>query len=307
MSEQPVDLGNDIYLIDGYDMGFQGRTGTYVLNNKQVTLIETGPSPSVDMIKEGLDSLHISLEDVKYVILTHIHLDHAGGAGLLLESCPNAEIIVHPKGKRHLVDPSRLIKGAQAVYGEDFDRLFDPIVPIPEERIIEKGEDDTLTIEQGRQLEFLDTPGHANHHLGIYDPLSNGLFTGDTAGIRYHQVEGLTFYLPTTSPNQFNPEAMLAQIQRFRHKEPSRLYFGHYGMTENPDAAMREVREWITVFVEIAKQEESLEAIEEKLLERIENYVKQLGVPDRHSIHDILKLDVQVCAMGLYDYIQKEK
>ncbi|WP_347861657.1 MBL fold metallo-hydrolase [Salimicrobium sp. PL1-032A] len=306
MKEQPVDLGKDIYLIDGYDMGFEGRTGTYVLNNKQVTLIETGPSSSVEKVKDGLEALDIALEDVKYIILTHIHLDHAGGAGLLLASCPHAEIVVHPKGKRHLVDPSRLVKGARAVYGEDFDRLFAPVVPIPEDRIIEKGEEDTLTIDQGRQLEFLDTPGHANHHIGIYDPLSNGLFTGDTAGIRYHQVEGVTFYLPTTSPNQFHPEAMLAQIQRFRHLEPSRLYFGHFGMTEQPEQALREVREWIGIFLEIAKQQDKPEEIEAKLLERIETYVKELGVPETHSLHDILQLDVRVCAMGLYDYLRKD-
>lgn len=307
MKDQPVDLGYDTYLIDGYDMGFEGRTGTYVINSKQVTLIETGPSPSVKRIEEGMEVLGISLSDVKYIIVTHVHLDHAGGAGLLLESCPDAEVIVHPKGKRHLVDPSRLIKGARAVYGDDFDRLFAPIVPIPEEKVIEKGEEDVLTIDEGRVLEFMDTPGHANHHIGIYDPVSNGIFTGDTAGIRYHHVEGVTFYLPSTSPNQFNPEAMLAQIQRFRHREPSRVYFGHYGMTEEPEQAMKEVREWIPVFVETGRQETSPEAIEQSLNHQVKTHLKDIGVPDDHHVHEIINLDMKVCAMGLYDYVQKEK
>ncbi|SIS58130.1 MBL fold metallo-hydrolase [Salimicrobium flavidum] len=306
MSERPKDLGFHTYLIDGYDMGFEGRTGTYVLDNKQVTLIETGPSPSVKRIKEGLETLNISLQDVKYIIVTHVHLDHAGGAGLFLESCPNAEVIVHPKGKRHLADPSRLVKGARAVYGEEFDRLFEPVVPIPEEKIIEKGEGDVLTIDEHRELEFLDTPGHANHHIGIYDPVSNGIFTGDTAGIRYHHVEGVTFYLPSTSPNQFNPEAMLAQIQRFRHREPSRLYFGHYGMTEEPELAMKEVREWIPEFLDIAREETSLEVIEKNLRKQVEAHLNARGVPQDHDVYKIIDLDMKVCAMGLYDYVQKE-
>ncbi|PBB05977.1 MBL fold metallo-hydrolase [Salimicrobium humidisoli] len=306
MNEQPVNLGYDTYLIDGYDMGFEGRTGTYVLNNKYVTLVETGPAPSVEKIREGLDSLDISLEDVKYVIVTHVHLDHAGGAGLLLESCPNAELIVHPKGKRHLVDPSRLIKGARAVYGEDFDRLFAPIHPVPEEKVIEKGEEDVLTIDDTRELKFFDTPGHAKHHLGIYDPVTDGIFTGDTAGIRYHQVEGMTFYLPSTSPNQFNPEEMTAQIQRFRHMRPARLYFGHYGMTEEPEKALTQVKDWLSVFVETLRQEDSAEAMESRLLEKVSGYLREKGVPDDHDVYDILRLDMKVCAMGMYDYKQKE-
>ena len=173
LEEMPVRIDDRIDLIDGFDLGLPERTGTYVIDEEELTLIETGPSPSIKHVKQGLVSLGYSLEDVKYIIVTHVHLDHAGGAGLLLTECPNAQVVVHPRGIRHLEDPSKLIAGAKTVYGESFSDLFDPIIPIPEDRLVEKGEGDTLTIGENCTLEFLDTPGHAKHHLSIYDPVSN--------------------------------------------------------------------------------------------------------------------------------------
>jgi glyoxylase-like metal-dependent hydrolase (beta-lactamase superfamily II) len=114
---KPLDLGKQIHLIDGFDLGMPGRTGTYVIQEEQLTLIETGPSPSVPYVLQGLRDLGLSPEDVKYIIVTHIHLDHSGGAGLLLKDCPNATVVVHPRGARHLADPSRLIESARSVYG----------------------------------------------------------------------------------------------------------------------------------------------------------------------------------------------
>lgn len=308
----PMDLGNDVYLIDGYDLGLEGRTGTYVLMGDKVTLVETGPSPSVPRVLAGLEELEIPKEKIEYIILTHIHLDHAGGAGLLLQDCPNAEVIVHEKGKRHLADPSRLIKGARAVYGDAFDELFDPILPIPEEKLHTKADGDTLLISENRTLTFYDTPGHAKHHLGIHDSWSNGLFTGDTSGIRYHQTEdvGLTFYLPTTSPNQFDPEAMLHCLDRFQNMNPSCLYFGHFGKAEKPNQTFDQVRKWIPIFVSEAKdaleERAGLQGIQDRLHDRVSSYLKEKGVPDDHHVYEVLKLDFEVCAMGLADYLQKQ-
>src|SRR5699024_100755 len=139
-------------------------------------------------VKKGLESLGFSLDEVKYIIVTHIHLDHSGGAGLLLQQCPNATVIVHERGARHLAAPRKLAAGARAIYGESFEELFEPIVPVPEERMLIKGEGDTLQISKDCTLKFFNTPGHSRHHFSIYDPISNGIFTGDTAGIRYEQL-----------------------------------------------------------------------------------------------------------------------
>ncbi len=309
----PIDLGNRIHLIDGFDLGIPGRTGTYVIEEENLTLVETGPSPSVPRILEGLKELGQEPAHVKYIILTHIHLDHAGGAGLLLNECPEAKVIVHSRGKRHLADPTKLIAGARAVYGDQFDQLFDPILPIPEERLLIKEDGDTLTIGRDCSLKFLDTPGHAKHHLGIYDPVSNGVFTGDTVGIRYHQTDdrGLTFYLPSTSPNQFNPEAMQQSIDRIKGMNIDRIYFGHFGESRDPAKVFKQVSEWVPVFVEAAEKSyangEGAAGTQLRLLEKVSGYLSEHGIPDDHPVYEILKLDFEVCAMGLMDYLDKAK
>ncbi len=249
---EPIQLNDRIHLIDGYDMGVAERTGTYVINEEELTIVETGPSPSVNYVKDGLKSLGFSLDQVKYIIVTHIHLDHAGGVGLLLQDCPNAQVVVHPRGARHLAEPERLIAGAKVVYGDRFSELFDPILPVSENRLLIKGEGGTLKIGPTCTLEFLDTPGHSKHHFSIYDPVSNGLFTGDTVGVRYSQLirDGVQLFLPSTSPNQFDPEAMRGAIDRMLEMNLDAIYYGHFGMTNEPDRALRQVAEWLSVFME---------------------------------------------------------
>lgn len=307
----PIRIDDRIELIDGFDMGLPERTGTYVIKEDELTLIETGPSPSVEHIKQGLVSLGLSLDDVKHIIVTHVHLDHAGGAGLLLESCPNAQVIVHPRGYRHLEDPTKLIKGAKAVYGETFSDLFDPIVPIPEERLMEMGEGDTLAIGSQCTLEFLDTPGHAKHHFSIYDPVSNGIFTGDAVGIRYEQLtdDDVDFFLPSTSPNHFDPEVMRQTIQRVREMDVSRIYYGHFGMTLKIDEALKDVSEWLDVFTRegkrIVEQGGTHTELAERLFKRVQTYLRDQGIDDDHEVYTILKVDMEVSAMGIIDYMNK--
>lgn len=311
--KKPVALGNELYLIDGYDLGFEGRTGTYVCNEKHTTLIETGPSPSIPHVLAGLSELGIRPEEVAFIILTHIHLDHAGGAGVLVKECPNAEVIVHKKGKRHLADPSRLVKGARMVYGEVFDQLFNPVLPVSEEKLVVKEEGETLKLSDSRTLTFYDSPGHAGHHLAVYDSRSRGVFTGDTAGIRYHQVEDRmdSFFLPTTSPNQFDPDLMISSIEKIESLDPKHLYFGHFGATDHPEQAFDQVKKWIPVFVSEAKdaleQGEGIEVIQKRLHLRVSEYLAGNGVPDDHPVYQLLQLDFEVCAMGLADYLQKQK
>lgn len=316
---KPIDLGSGISLIDVFDLGKENRTGTYVIHEEELTLIETSASPSIPYLLKGLEALEVDPAEIKYIIVTHIHLDHAGGAGLLLEKCPNAKIIVHPKGKRHLADPSRLIQGARAVYGQQFDELFHPILPIPEDRLVIKEDGETLQIAPNRILTFLDTPGHANHHFSIHDPYSGGIFTGDTVGVYYSELlsEGLEFYLPSTSPNQFNPEAMLAAADRMEHLGIKRIYFGHYGMSENPDLVFKQLRYWLPLFVEAgdrvikeqnhASFEEKTDAVSKALFEMASNYLKERNMTLSHDFLETIKLDLTVCAMGIVDYFEKKK
>lgn len=140
-------IAANFYCIDTHDLNREQRTSSYLLIDEKITLIETSASPSVPYIMEGLKELNIALEDIHYVIVTHIHLDHAGGAGLFLQNCPHAKLVVHPRGSAHMIDPSRLISSAKGVYGTEFDRLFDPIVPIDAARIIEVSHEQQLHLD----------------------------------------------------------------------------------------------------------------------------------------------------------------
>ncbi|TKC18487.1 MBL fold metallo-hydrolase [Robertmurraya kyonggiensis] len=309
-------LADNIYLIDGFDLNMPDRTGTYVLTESELTIIETSASPSVPYIIDGLHELGFSPKDIKYIIVTHIHLDHAGGAGLILEQCPEAKVIVHPKGKRHLADPSRLIAGARAVYGDKFDSLFDPLIPIPEDRLIEKNDQETLIISEDCTLTFYDTPGHANHHFSIHHPKVNGMFTGDTVGIRYSTLleEGVEFYLPSTSPNQFDPNKMLASIELCKSLNLSGIFFGHYGLSKNPNEVYKQVAFWLNKFIEAGKKgysegttfEEQAQITAEELIQKVTLHLEELGVSRTHEVHNVLKLDMEVSSMGLIDYLHKQ-
>jgi glyoxylase-like metal-dependent hydrolase (beta-lactamase superfamily II) len=312
-TEKIHDLGHRIHLIDGYDLDTPSRTGTYVICDDELTLIETGPSMSVPYIINGLKSLNLNPADVKHIIVTHIHLDHSGGVGLLLKDCPNATVYVHPKGARHLVDPSRLIIGAKAVYGADFDRLFNPILPVPENKVISKADEETLTIGTNCTLRFLSTPGHCDHHFSIYDPVSNGIFTGDTLGVKYDdplKEFGIQLYLPSTSPNQFKPDAILESLERIKNLNVSGIYFGHFGPSFDVDEVYKQIKFWLPLFVEIGENAirdgHDHNWVAGELMALVQSDLEKQGVPQNHEVYEILKVDTSVCAMGIIDYLNKK-
>nr|WP_100398609.1 MBL fold metallo-hydrolase [Bacillus sp. FJAT-44742] len=314
MSVRCEDLGHNLYVIDGYDLGLPNRTGVYIFNEERITILETGPSMSLPYIKQGMKELGRTLDEVDYIIVTHVHLDHAGGAGLLLTECPNAKVIIHPRGARHLIDPSRLIKGAKAVYKEKFEELFEPVIPIPEDRVVVLEDNSTLTISSERTLTFLDTPGHAAHHYSIYDPESEGVFTGDTIGIQYPDAKKVNkdIYIPSTSPNQFDPDAMLSSLERIMALEPKRIYFGHYGMCKDPKEVDKQIKMWLPRFLSIGKdsfeQHHTEEKLSETLFTEMSEHYQLDHSEDLSNLTAFLKMDASVSAMGIIHYFaQQEK
>ncbi|WML49421.1 MBL fold metallo-hydrolase [Neobacillus sp. PS3-34] len=315
--KKPIRLDEKIFLIDDLDLNVSGRTGSYILMEEELTIIETCTSHSVPFILEGLKEIGRSPEEVKYIIVTHIHLDHSGGAGLLLTYCPEAKIIVHPKGAKHLADPSKLITGAKAVYKEQFEELFDPILPIPPDRIITKTHEDTLTIGPECTLSFFDTPGHANHHFSIYHPGVNGMFTGDTAGVTYPQLAhlGIDLFLPSTSPNQFDPEKMLQSIELYEQKQLTSLFFGHYGSSNRLEEVYRQIRYWLPIFVKEAERifaqnalnDNAVELLKESLYSKVTSSLSEVNINSDHEFFKILNLDLSVSSMGLIDYLVKKE
>ena len=309
-------INSTMYCIDCHDIGREKRTGCYVLKGNKVTLIETSASPSIPYILKGMKELDIDCHDVEHIIVTHIHLDHAGGAGLLLEHCPNATIYVHPKGARHLEDPSRLIAGARLVYGDSFDELFDPIIAIPKERLKVMEHEEQLRLED-RTLTFYHSPGHANHHFSIHDSLSNGIFTGDTAGVYYRELknESFTLVLPSTSPNQFSPEAMLQSLSMFEQLNPDFIYFGHFGCHTNPTDVYQQMRYWLPLFVQCGQQamkkyDDTDDRISETvslIKQMVTDYLTERGISENHPVFEIIDIDLPVCSMGLIEYLMKDE
>ena len=197
----------------------------------RAAFVDTGTNDAVPRLLAALEAFGLDRGDVDYVIPTHVHLDHAGGAGLLMQSLPNARLVVHPRGARHLIDASHLIRSATRVYGEaEIERSYGTLVPVPPERVMRTR--DGLTLElAGRPLHFIDTPGHAMHHHCIWDEASRGVFTGDTFGLSYREFDTPrgAWIVPTTTPVQFQPEALRRSIDRIAGLAPEHVYVTHYG------------------------------------------------------------------------------
>ena len=226
---QPLDHG--IHVID---TGFHRPmfdASYLIVENGRAAFVDTGTNDSVPRLLAALDAAGVARDAVDYVIATHVHLDHAGGAGLLMQQLPNARLVVHPHGARHLIDPGRLMSSASGVYGEDeVMRAYGRVVPVPAARVLRT--EDGMTLDfAGRPLTFLDTPGHARHHHCIWDARSLGWFTGDTFGLSYREfdTDRGAWVMPTTTPVQFEPEALRRSVQRLLAYEPACLYLTHYG------------------------------------------------------------------------------
>lgn len=226
-----------------------------ILQSGRVALVDAGTNDSLPRVIAALGHLGLDASAVDYVMLTHIHLDHAGGAGALMLACPEAKLVVHPRGARHMADPSKLWAGSVAVYGEETARrLYGEIHPVVAERIIEAT--DGLVIEMaGRRFEFLDTPGHARHHVCIFDHTAKAFFTGDTFGLSYREldVDGRASVFPTTTPVQFDPQAMHASIDRMLGYRPVAMYLTHYSRVTEVTRLASDLHRLIDAHVAIAE------------------------------------------------------
>lgn len=210
-----------------------------VRGQSSAAVVETGHGGAVPRILAALAAHGIRREDVSHVVVTHVHLDHAGGAGALLRELPRASLVVHPRGARHLVDPSKLAAATVEVYGEEaFRRLYGELVPVPAARVIEAADGHALDLG-GRPLRFLEALGHAKHHLVVLDVASRGFFTGDAFGLSYREADGPAgpFMFPTTTPTQLDPAAYHRTLDRMLAERPERMYVAHFGVVEGDLAA----------------------------------------------------------------------
>jgi len=230
-----------------------------VIDKGRVAFIDCGTAYSVPAMLAALDELGVKRDDVDWLLLTHVHLDHAGGAGHLMQALPNAKAIVHPQGAPHIVDPRKLIEASIAVYGRElYDRLYDELLPIEQSRVVSTIEGQRVVLG-GREFEILHTPGHALHHQTFFDHGSHSVFTGDTLGLSYRafDVEGRAFGVPTTSPSQFNPSQLIESIRRILARRPKAAFLTHYARIDDLERVGADLIRMIEAHVATALSYES--------------------------------------------------
>ena len=244
-------LGREVFQIDTRMAGYEGITAGYLIRGDRPCLVETGTAPSAPVVRDALARLGIGADDLATVVVTHIHLDHAGGAGDIAAMFPAARIVVHQRGARHLADPSRLMAGARQVYGNALDRLFGVLAPVPADRIVALDDTATIDLGGGRHLDSYYSPGHAKHHVGLIDSDSGDLYTGDAAGVYIPETADLR---PATPPPDFDLDTALGSLRTFAALQPSRLLFSHYGPVSEVAEILNRSAEEIQVWVEQTRQ-----------------------------------------------------
>ncbi len=244
-------LGHEVYQIDTRMAGYPGITAGYLIRSDRPCLVETGTAPSAPVVRDALATLGVGASDLATVVVTHIHLDHAGGVGDIAAMFPGAEVVVHELGARHLADPSRLMASARMVYGDELDALFGALAPTPADRIRAVEGTGVVDLGGGRRLESHYSPGHARHHVGLVDSVGGDLYVGDAAGIYIPETGDQR---PATPPPDFNLGVALGSLRMFAALRPARLLFSHYGPVTAVGEALDRSAEEIELWVEETRQ-----------------------------------------------------
>jgi glyoxylase-like metal-dependent hydrolase (beta-lactamase superfamily II) len=300
-----IDYRNGIHAFDAGYVRHQLAAIHLIVDNGRAAFVDTGSNASLPRAERALAELGLGPASVDYVILTHIHLDHAGGAGAMMRAFPDARLVVHPRGARHMIDPAKLMAATEEVYGRDTARaLYGELLPIPAARVIETRDGMTLPLG-GRELVFYDAPGHAKHHVFIHDRAANGIFTGDTFGIAYREcdVAGLPLLFPSTTPSQFDPAELRASVERMLALEPEAVYLTHFSRLAPPRPLAETMLRRLDDFVVIARAATAAEplpeiraALERYFLAEARAHGTQL---DDATILALWRMDIDLDAQGL--------
>ena len=283
-----------------------------VVENGRGAFIDCGTNFAVPRMLAALDEAGISAAEVDWLILTHVHLDHAGGAGELIARLPNAKLVVHPRGARHMIDPSVLWAGASAVYGEAvMEQTYGRLRPVPADRVVEAPDGHVVELA-GRPLRCIDTPGHAKHHLTVYDERANVCFTGDVFGLSYRDFDTANgpFILPTTSPVQFDPPALHASIERLLALQPDAMYLTHYGRVEDVERLAADLHVQIDAMVDLARAAHGKPERHAVLMESLTDlYAARAAAHGwrhgRDALRQLLGMDIELNAQGLEVWLDR--
>jgi glyoxylase-like metal-dependent hydrolase (beta-lactamase superfamily II) len=308
------DLGHQVFAIDtGFYRPKFDAAYLVISDEGRAAFIDTGTNHALPRHLAALDALGLRRDAVDFVIPTHVHLDHAGGAGALMRELPGATLIVHPRGERHMIDPTALYQGALSVYGQaEMDRSYGELVPVPAERV--RATHDGMDLLLGsRRLQFIDTPGHARHHHGIWDERSRGWFTGDTFGISYREFDIAgrgAWILPSSVPTQFEPEALRASVQRLLAIDPLCMYVTHYGRVEEVPRLGALLLSLLDGMVAIARRCAGAADRHLRLKQDLDAlYTSSLaehGHPVTAASRELFALDVELNAQGIGIWLDRE-
>jgi glyoxylase-like metal-dependent hydrolase (beta-lactamase superfamily II) len=280
-----------------------------VVAGSRAAIVDTGPNSAVPLILAALAELGIERDAVDYLFLTHVHLDHAGGAGALMRELPRATAVLHPRGAPHMIDPARLIAGSRAVYGALFDGLYGEILPIPRERLANAQDGQRFELA-ARAFECVHTPGHALHHQDIVDLDTASIFTGDTFGVSYREFDTARgpWIMPTTTPTQFDPGQLKGSIVRLMQFRPRRLYLTHYSEVAQCARLANDMYDAIDAYVRIARASgQDTKRMRSELRAWAHDSLREHGAtltPD--AIDALLGKDFDLNAAGLAHWLERE-
>jgi glyoxylase-like metal-dependent hydrolase (beta-lactamase superfamily II) len=283
-----------------------------VVDEGRAAFVDTGTAHSVPTLLAALEARGLARGDVDWVLTTHVHLDHASGAGALMQQLPNARCAIHPRGVRHLVEPAKLIEGSKVVFGRDrFHALFGDIVPIPESRVFTAEDGARITLG-GRELELIHTPGHALHHYCVVDRANELIFSGDTFGLSYRDfdVNGRAFIFPTTTPVHFDPEALCYSVDRLMSYHPRSMFLTHYAEVTELDRLAREMKERVLAFADLGLRYRDSPDRSSKLrhgmFAMMGTWLDAHGFPrDERKRHWLLDDDVELNCQGIENWLDR--
>jgi glyoxylase-like metal-dependent hydrolase (beta-lactamase superfamily II) len=308
------ELGHGIHAIDtGFVRPFFDASHL-VVEQGRAAFVDVGTTFSVPGLLRALDGLGLPREAVDYVIVTHVHLDHAGGAGEMMRLLLHAKLVVHPRGARHMIDPAKLWAGASAVYGEDaMRRNYGRLVPVDPARVIEAPDGFTLVLAS-RPLLFLDTPGHARHHFCVWDEASRSMFTGDTFGLAYPELASGrgAFVMPTTTPVQFEPEALVASIERLLGFGPRAMLLTHYSRVTEIERLAGDLRRQIAELAALGRASDGTPdrgaRLRAGVRELVLGWIRDHGTPLAiERVEELVSLDIELNAQGLEAWLDRDK
>lgn len=286
MDSTTQDLGDGVFAIDTRMSGYAGITSAYLIRGDRPCLIETGTATSAPVVRDALAGLGVGPDDLSTIVVTHIHLDHAGGVGTLAGLFPSAQIVVHERGARHLVDPERLMTSARRVFGRVLDDVFGVLLPTDAARVRALGDSGSIDLGAGRTLGAFHAPGHAQHHVGLVDSVSGDLYVGDAAGVYIPETREMR---PSTPPPDFDLELALASIGRFRDVGPNRLLFSHFGPVDDVETSLGRAEEELRLWVELVREtraseldlDHAVQRVTEKTADRYAAYIADAELSEK--------------------------